>query len=126
MERILIVDDQAPSRQQERILLESFGYEVVEASSGGEAASAALQAPPDLVLLDLHMRLLDVFATLAEFRNQPQLARLPIVALTTNDTQGHNGHALQPGFSGYITKSFSRGDFHTHIRTLLERNGMHP
>lgn len=126
MGRILIVDDQAPSREQERILLESFGYEVMEASSGGEAVSAALEAPPDLVLLDLHMRLLDLFAVLAEFRKKPQLARLPIVALTASGTQEDGVPALHPGFSGYITKSVVPEDSRTQILTFLERHGMHP
>ena len=107
MARILIVDDRPPSRELERIMLESFGYEVVEAGSGREAMVAALQAVPDLVLLDLHMPWLDGFATLAEFRREP-MASTPIVALTASAMQGDDARALEAGFSGYITKPVSR------------------
>jgi CheY-like chemotaxis protein len=49
MARILIVDDRAASRELERIMLQSFGHEVIEAVSGWEGITAALDADPDLV-----------------------------------------------------------------------------
>lgn len=123
MARILIVDDQPGSRELERVMLESFGYEVVEASSGREAVAAALQAIPDLVLLDLHMPQLDGFATLAEFRREPQLTNIPIVALTASAMQGDSVRALDAGFSGYITKPVFLHDFHSRIRGFLKPEG---
>ncbi len=119
MVRILIVDDRPASRELERIMLESFGYEVVEASSGREAITAALQAVPDLVLLDLHMPELDGFATLGEFRREPQLASTPIVALTASAMQGDDARAFKAGFSGYITKPVSQYDLRSQIVSFL-------
>lgn len=121
MGRILIVDDKPASRELERIMLESFGYEVIEASGGREAVEAALKAFPDLVLLDLHMPGQDGFATVAEFRREPRLATLVIVALTASAMRGDDVRAMEAGFSGYITKPVFLHTFREQIRSFLER-----
>jgi CheY-like chemotaxis protein len=118
--RILIVDDKPASRELGRIMLESFGHEVVEASSGREAIAAALESAPDMVLLDLHMPDLDGFATLAEFRRETQLAGTPIVALTASAMHGDDIRALEAGFSGYITKPVVLHEFRGKILSFLE------
>jgi CheY-like chemotaxis protein len=119
MARILIVDDKPASRELGRIMLESFGHEVVEASSGREAIAAALESAPDMVLLDLHMPDLDGFATLAEFRRETQLAGTPIVALTASAMHGDDIRALEAGFSGYITKPVVLHEFRGKILSFL-------
>jgi two-component system cell cycle response regulator DivK len=120
MARILIVDDRSSSREVERIMLESFGHEVVEADSGREALAVALETVPDLVLLDLHMPEVDGFGTLAEFRRQPQLTGIPIVALTASAMKGDDVRVLEAGFSGYITKPIFLRDFRNQIRSFLD------
>ena len=60
--KILIADDQAHSRELLRIVLESEGYDVVEACDGAEALVKTRQQPPDLVLLDLQMPVLNCAA----------------------------------------------------------------
>ncbi|MGA8599024.1 MAG: response regulator [Bryobacteraceae bacterium] len=120
MARILIVDDKPASRELGRIMLESFGCEVLEASSGCEAVAAALQVVPDLVLLDLHMPGLDGFATLAEFRKEPQLAGTPVVALTASAMQGDDVRALEAGFSGYITKPVLLHELRSQVLSFLQ------
>ncbi|HEY7305374.1 MAG TPA: response regulator [Bryobacteraceae bacterium] len=119
MVRILIVDDRPASRELERLMLESFGYEVMEASSGREAIATALHAIPDLVLLDLYMPELDGFRTLAEFQKQQQLAGVPIVALTASAMKGDDLRVLGAGFSGYITKPVFLHEFRDQIRRFL-------
>lgn len=119
MGRILIVDDKPASRELERLMLEFFGYEVVEASGGHEAVASALQTPPDLVLLDLHMPEQDGFATVAEFRREPKLSNIPIVALTASAMRGDDVRALEAGFSGYITKPVFLNTFREQVRSFL-------
>lgn len=116
MARILVIDDRPASRELERIMLESFGYEVMEAGSGREALAAASRALPDLVLLDLHMPELDGFSTLAEFRSDSRMTVIPIVALTASAMKGDHMRALQAGFSGYITKPVFVHEFRSQIR----------
>ena len=120
MARILIVDDRAPSRELVRIMLESFGHEVVEASGGREGIVAALEAKPDLVLLDLVMPEFDGFATLAEFKKEPHLASTPVVALTASAMKTDHARVLDAGFSAYITKPVFLHDFSQQISRLLE------
>lgn len=120
MARILIVDDKSSSRELERIVLESFGHEVFEASNGREAIEVAMEGVPDIVLLDLHMPELDGYATLLEFRKDERFSRTPVVALTASAMQGDEVRALEAGFSGYITKPVSLHDLHKHIRGFLK------
>ncbi len=123
MARILIVDDRAGSRELERVVLESLGHEVVEASSGSEAIAAALPAIPDLVLFDLLMPHLDGFATLPEFRKQPQLAPVLILALTASAMRGDDRGALEAEFSGYIDQTCFSRRVRNRIRSFFDSNG---
>jgi CheY-like chemotaxis protein len=120
MARILIVDDRAASRELQRIMLESFGHEVAEASGGREAIGTALALNPDLVLLDLVMPGFDGFATLTEFQREPRLASIPVVALTASAMKGDYARILAAGFSAYITKPVFLHSFRYQISRLLE------
>lgn len=120
MARILIVDDKSSSRELERIMLESFGHEVLEASNGREAIEVATKGIPDLVLLDLHMPELDGYATLVELRKEQRLSRTAVVALTASAMQGDEFRVREAGFSGYITKPVSLQELGKRIRRFLE------
>lgn len=119
MARILIVDDHVASLELVRAILENTGHDVMEARDGAEAVAAALRLPPDLVLLDLQMPVMDGFATLDAFRKQPQLNPIPIVALTARAMRGYDEVVIAAGFSGYITKPLSLRDFRQQIRNFL-------
>src|SRR5450755_3429244 len=66
--RILIVDDDANIRTSVRLCLEATGYTVEQAINGGDALEKIHASPPDLVLLDLAMPVLDGMTVLAELR----------------------------------------------------------
>jgi CheY-like chemotaxis protein len=120
MVRILVVDDHPASLELIRAVLESAGYEVMEAQDGVEAIAAALRFSPDLVLMDLKMPRMDGFAALNALRKEPQLKVIPIVALTAQAMQGYGDVILQAGFSGYITKPLSLEGFRRQIRGFLD------
>jgi CheY-like chemotaxis protein len=82
---VLVVDDEPDVRLVARVILNSAGYDVVEASSGEEAL-AALDEPlrPDVVLLDVRMPGIDGWEVLRRVRAHPELGRVPVVVFTAH------------------------------------------
>ena len=72
MTRALLVDDQADARARLRDLLLAHGWTVEEAAHGAEALLKARQAPPDLVLAELLLPVLDGFTLLRHWRDDPR------------------------------------------------------
>ena len=123
MTRVLIADDKETSRELIRMVLESLGYEVREASDGLEAVRYARELPPDLIILDLQMPVLDGFGALAELRGDQTLAATPIMALTASAMQGDRERALAAGFDSYVSKPIPLAKLREEITRLLERPG---
>jgi len=102
--RILIADDQPVGRELIRSILESSGYEVIEAADGQEALETAVSDLPDLILLDLQMPRRDGFSVLRELRQDPRFAATPIIAITATAMKGSRQQGLEAGFTDYLTK----------------------
>jgi two-component system, cell cycle response regulator DivK len=117
--RILIVEDKATSRELLRTVLEQQGYEVIEASDGGQAITQAQAHVPDLILLDLQMPVRNGYDVLGILRNDSRFAATPIVALTASAMQGDREKALAAGFSGYLSKPVSLVRLREEINRLL-------
>ncbi len=117
MKTILIADDKPAGRDLVRTVLDSCGYEVIEAVDGKDALRQARQAHPDLIILDLHMPELDGFQVIAELRRNTEFALTPIVALTASAMQGDRERAMTSGFTAYLTKPIRLSE----LRGVVER-----
>ncbi len=83
MRRILIVDDSRVTRELMKVYLIARDVELLEAADGFEAIDLARTRRPDLVLADVRMPRLDGFGLCSVMRNDPALARIPILFLTS-------------------------------------------
>jgi len=101
---ILVADDNLPSRELMRELLEASGHLVLEASSGYEALELIRRNPPELVFLDLQMPIMDGFCVIRELRSDDRFRRLPVVAVTASAMLGDRERAIAAGFDSYIAK----------------------
>jgi two-component system, cell cycle response regulator len=99
---VLIAEDHYFSRDALRSLLEVFGYHVLEAGNGAEAVELALADPPDLVLMDIMMPILDGFAATRELRRHRATRHIPIIAVTA--MEGAKELALQAGVDDVVRK----------------------
>ena len=119
MKRVLVAEDQPASLELLRTVLESAGYEVVEAVNGLDAVEKASSNSVDLVLLDLHMPKMDGFAVLAELRKNTTFQTVPIIALTASAMRGDRERALESGFSSYIAKPVDLALLRSELKRLI-------
>src|SRR5262249_22693577 len=106
-------------RELVRTVLENTGYEVYEASDGGEALEQARHLQPDLIILDLHMPVLDGFGVIQELRRDPDFKTTPAMALTASGLMGDREPAMTAGFTGYITTPIRLSALRAEVERML-------
>lgn len=79
---LLVVDDDADTRQRLRTVFEKDGWTVAEAENGLDALNVVMHTPPRVVLLDLTMPVMDGFGFLSELRSRPGTRDIPVVVYT--------------------------------------------
>ena len=100
---ILVVDDDPEARDRLRQVLTRNGWTVSEAGNGQEALDVVAHAPPQLILLDLTMPVMDGFTFLHELRARPGCADIPVVVLTARDLDAAERRSLA-GASRVLSK----------------------
>lgn len=93
MARILVVDDDVAIRRLLQRVLSREGYTVETAGDGAKALSRIQEAPPDLLLLDLMMPVMDGWEVYRRLR-QDRAVRFPILIITAGGIQGRAVDAL--------------------------------
>lgn len=114
--RILVVDDEPQIQRFLRPALGAAGYEVVEATTGGEALKAAATGVPDVIILDLGLPDMDGKDVVANLR---AWSNVPIIILSARDRESEKVAALDLGADDYIEKPFGIGELTARIRTAL-------
>ena len=100
---VLIAEDYADVRAVMKILIESHGYEVIEAADGSEAVEKAREQRPDLILMDLSMPVMDGLTATSIISNLDGFNDVPIIALTAYGSSYFH-RALQAGCAELIDK----------------------
>ena len=119
--RILLVDDERAILTLLSYPLRKDGYEVVQASDGGEALSRFAEGRFDLVVLDVMMPKLDGLEVCRRLRAQ---SSVPIIMLTAKAEEIDKVLGLELGADDYITKPFSMREFRSRVKAALRRAGM--
>jgi DNA-binding response OmpR family regulator len=101
---VLIVDDDGPSRLLLTIVCDARGLAVIEAASGAEALSVAVQRRPDLILLDVSLPDMSGLEVCRQVRGAGM--DVPILMLSGHADPADVERALQLGADGYLTKPF--------------------
>jgi DNA-binding NarL/FixJ family response regulator len=116
--RVLLADDQALVRGGFRLILDAEpDIEVVaEAADGDQAVAGALEARPDVVLMDIRMPVLDGIE--ATRRLVPQLGGTRVVMLTTFDLDDYVVEAFRAGASGFLLKTAPPPQLVAAVRTV--------
>lgn len=105
MSRILIADDVAENRYMLLTLFRSRGYEVDVAENGALALQMALKAPPDIIVTDILMPVMDGFELCRRWRIEPTLREIPFVFYTATYTDEKDERfALSLGAQRFLVK----------------------
>lgn len=103
---ILIADDHDDNRELLQLLLSGAGYTVREARDGSECLALAHQEPPDLIIMDLSMPVLDGWGVLEKLKTDERTRTIPCMAVTAHAELDRH-EALETGFLAYVSKPFS-------------------
>ena len=109
----LVVDDSITMRRVTQRLLERNGFRVVTAKDGVEAISVLQDHRPDIILLDVEMPRMDGYEFARHVRNDPAVARVPIIMVTSRVSEKHRARAIEIGVNDYLGKPYQE-------RELLE------
>lgn len=121
---VLAIDDDAVIREVLRDLLRRADYDVRLAADGRTGLRSFHASPPDLVMLDVVMPELDGWQTLERIRD---LSDVPVIMLTSCDTELERVRGLRAGSDDYITKPFGRQELLARVEAVLRRTrgGVH-
>ena len=119
----MIADDSWSSRELLRSILESSGYEVIEAEDCEQVLERAFAFKPHLVILDLQMPKMNGCAAAAALRKIPAFMKTPIVALTATLSDAIPEQILQAGFTGYLVKPIGPARLRQCIASLFNTAG---
>lgn len=108
---ILYIEDNEQNMYLVTFILEKHGYQVSTATDGQEGIDLAAVLKPDLILLDIQLPKMDGYAVARNLRANPDLANIPIVAVTSYAMAGDRDKALAAGCSGYIEKPINPDTF---------------
>jgi two-component system cell cycle response regulator DivK len=103
-QKILIVEDNADSREILALLLRRMEYLVIEAHDSKEAMARAAAERPDLIFMDLGLPDVDGLKTTAALKRSAEIAHIPVVALTAWFDELWKQKALDAGVVEYLTK----------------------
>lgn len=108
--RVLVVDDEESIRETVRLALALEGYEVLTAADGARALALVRDQPPDVVLLDMRMPVMDGWQFMAAYRQAPEPHARVIVFTAANDPAAR---ASEVHADAFLAKPFD-------LDTLLE------
>jgi two-component system chemotaxis response regulator CheY len=115
--RVLVVDDSGLARRRVRGILETAGYEVLEAEDGMAAIESYFVSKPDIVLLDLVMKGMYGLEVLQRLRELDPDARVIVVSADVQ-TSSHELVA-QGGAAGFLVKPVDPNEVLALVRTTL-------
>ncbi len=119
--KILLVEDDANIRSMLCNMLESSGYQTIQAGSCAAGCALALSHMPDLIVLDLGLPDGDGLKVLQEVRREHLT---PVIVLSARSDESDKVEALDLGANDYITKPFGAAEFLARVRSGL-RFGRH-
>ena len=116
---ILYIEDNELNRKIVRDLLKRTKYQLIEAYDGEAGVAKALEARPDLILMDIQLPKISGIEATRRLRAEAATAKTPIVAITSFALSGDDQKAKDAGATAYLAKPYSPIDLLKLIRSLL-------
>lgn len=112
---VLVVEDNLINQKILVAFLRKRGYQVDVACDGAEAVQLLAEKRYSLVLMDLQMPVLDGFEATRLIRSLPQIADVPIVAVSAHALNGEPRRCLEAGMNGYLAKPVEPAELYAWV-----------
>jgi len=119
---LLLADDIETNLLLLEEMLHPFPFTLYTARNGLEACQLAHKHPPDLILMDIKMPVMNGIEALHKLRRNEQTASLPVIALTAFSLNSERENLLQEGFNGYLSKPVNASELLSVLQTYLTSN----
>jgi CheY-like chemotaxis protein len=117
---VLVVDDNVEIAQALTRLFQRVGYRAVSAESAADAMRVIDRTPPELIILDVMMPVMDGIECLHHIRQHPNGKAVPVVMYSASDDRETQRRAYAAGAASYVIKGQLRwDDFLTLVRTHI-------
>jgi two-component system, cell cycle response regulator DivK len=116
---VLIVEDNELNMKLFHDLLEAHGYDTVGTRDGVEVLKLARAHHPDLILMDIQLPQVSGLEVTKWIKDDPELSRIPVVAVTAFAMRGDEERILQGGCEAYLSKPISIAKFMETVRRFL-------
>jgi two-component system sensor histidine kinase/response regulator len=122
-QEVLLVEDHPINRELGRELLRQAGLRVTEAQNGVEALELLGERRFDAVLMDVQMPVMDGVEAVRLIRSEPELAGLPVIAMTAHAMLGDRERFLEAGMTDYVAKPIDEGELFAVLARWLRVEG---
>lgn len=119
--RILVAEDEPDILRLMVYSLEYAGFEVMEAINGEDAVKMAVDAKPDLVLLDVRMPRLSGYAVCSALKENESTKHIPIIFVSARGQEAEVKRGLELGAEEYILKPFAPDELYQRVERSLRR-----
>ncbi|GAO44512.1 ATP-binding protein [Flavihumibacter petaseus] len=116
---VLVVDDNPDMRQHLRSVL-SPHFEILTAANGREALQQMKICPPDLVLSDIMMPVMDGIGLLHAIKEDPAISHVPVILLTARAGEESRIEGWETGADDYLVKPFSSRELFARIKSQIK------
>ncbi|MFO0744167.1 MAG: response regulator [Myxococcota bacterium] len=119
--RVLVIEDNPTNSKLCRMTLAAAGHEVLVAADAEQGLALARAERPDIVLMDIQLPGMSGLEATRVMQGDPQLANIPVIALTAHALQADRALALAAGCVGYITTPIDTSSLADQVQKSLER-----
>ena len=119
MEKIIIIEDEEKIRNELKCFLTNYDYEVIAISDFENVVDEVLSLEAHLILLDINLPVCDGYYLCRKIREKSDI---PIIVVTSRDTEMDEVQAFQSGVDDYIKKPFSLSVLKLRMENLIRKN----
>lgn len=119
---VLVVEDEAAQREVICYNLEAEGFDVCRAETGDEALLAALETPPDIILLDWMLPGVSGIEVCRQLKVSNTTKRIPIIMISARSEEVDKVRGLETGADDYVTKPYSVVELVARVKSQLRRS----